>query len=170
MGPVVSMTPYSTHLVPSVTSAIHTHLLWPGSPILELGCGHYSTPLFSSIAKAQKRDFQIVTSDPEWAKSFQTDPNHLQIIEFHQWPEFVFEGEWGLVLVDHEEFVIHRFAQLFKLSEKAKVVVFHDANRIDEQEVSWGLIHTLYKYVYIYDRYFPRTAILSNYVDPQEWF
>ena len=170
MTAIVPMDPYSTHLVPTLTAAIQTGLLWPKSSILELGCGHYSTPLLASIAKTQGRNFQFITSDENWAKQFQSDPNRLQIIDFSHWPEYSFEGEWGMVLVDHEELVSNRFAQLFKLNEKAKVVVFHDSNRIDEQNISWGLIHMLYQHVYFYDRYYPRTAILSNFVDPSEWF
>jgi hypothetical protein len=153
-----------------MTAAIHTGLLWPNSSILELGCGHYSTPLLSSIAKTQGRDFQLITSDPAWAKQFQNDPDQLQLIDFSMWAEFPFEGEWGMVLLDNEELVIDRSIQLFKLNEKAKVVVFHDADRIEQQGTSWGLIHMLYRHVYFYDRYCPHTAILSNYVDPSQWF
>jgi hypothetical protein len=164
------MHPYATHLEPTIKAAVHTGLLWPKSSILELGCGHYSTPLLSSVAKAQNRKLQVMTSDSEWAKQFQGDVDQLQLIEFSTWPEVTFKGEWGMVLVDHEELVIDRYSQLFKLNEIAKVVVFHDSNRIEEQGVSWGLIHTLYRHVYFYDRYFPQTAILSNYIDPKIWF
>lgn len=161
---------YSTHLVPSITAAIQSGLLWPESSILELGCGHYSTPLLSSIAKIQGRKLELITSDAEWAKLFQNDPDQLQLIDFPMWKEFVFPGQYGVVLIDHEELVIDRFAHLFQLNEKAKVVVFHDANRIDEMGVSWDFIRALYRYVYFYDRYLPKTAILSNYVDPSLWF
>ena len=164
------MDPYATHLEPTIAAAIHTGSLWPKSSILELGCGHYSTPLLSSIARAQKRNFQLVTSDPLWAKQFQKDPHQLQLIDFAAWPKVRFQEEYGLVLIDHEELVIDRYSQLFKFNETAKVIVFHDSNRIDELGVSWGLIHALYRYVYFYDRYSPQTAILSNYVDPKEWF
>ena len=170
MGSIFPMHPYSTHLVPSMTAAFQSGLLWPKSSILELGCGHYSTPLLALVAKTQGRHFQLIASDPEWVKQFQKDPNQLQLIDFSMWQELPLEGEWGMVLVDHEELVINRYAQLFKLHEKAKVVVFHDANRIEEQGVSWGPIHLLYRHVYFYDRYFPKTAILSNYVDPSTWF
>jgi len=170
MRSITKPDPYSTHLVPSLTAAIHSGLLWPESSILELGCGHYSTPLLSSIAKTQGRRFQLITSDAEWAKLFQNDPHQLQLIDFSMWNGFQFSGEYGMVLIDHEELVIDRFVHLFPLSEKAKLVVFHDANRIDEMGISWGFIHTLYRYVYFYDRYSPKTAILSNYVDPSKWF
>ena len=136
----------------------------------ELGCGHYSTPLLSSVAKIQGRDFHLITSDLGWAKNFQGDPHQLRIIDFSMWPELSFEDEWGIVLVDHEEFVIYRYVQLLKLSQKAKIVVFHDANCIEEQYISWDPIRLLYRYVYFFDRYFPTTAILSNFVDPSKWF
>ncbi|MBS0604558.1 MAG: hypothetical protein JSS60_05915 [Verrucomicrobia bacterium] len=170
MEQIAPMNGYATHLVPSITAAIHSGLLWPESPILELGCGHYSTPLLSSIAKTQGRKLHLITSNSQWASKFQDDPDELRLIDYSQWAEFAFDGEWGMVLVDHEEHVIDRFAQLFKLNEKAKVVVFHDANRIADEGVSWSLIHMLYRHVYFYDRYSPQTAILSNYVDPSEWF
>jgi hypothetical protein len=170
MAKLVPMDSYATHLVPSITAAIQTGLLWAKSSILELGCGYYSTPLLSAIAKQQERKFQLITSNPEWSKQFQNDPDQLKLIDFSAWPEVQFLGEWGMVLVDHEERVIDRYSQLFKLNEKAKVVVLHDANRIEEQGISWGLIHALYQHIYFYDRYYPKTAIMSNYVNPSEWF
>ncbi len=167
---VCSMEPYATHQVPTVTVAMRSGLLWPELPILELGCGHYSTPILSSISKIHNRKLHLITSDPIWAKHFQKDPYDLQVIDPDFWPTISFPGEWGMVLIDHEELVVDRFAQLFKLNQIAKVVVFHDANRIGDEGVSWGLIHVLYRYVYFFDRYYPTTAILSNFVDPSEWF
>jgi hypothetical protein len=170
MHPLVSSDPYSTHLVPSITAAMHSGLIWPTSTILELGCGHYSTPILSSIAKGQNRKFRLITSDANWAKPFEKDPHQLDLIDFSMWKGLEFQEEYGMVLIDHEELVIDRFVHLFQLSERAKVVVFHDANRIDEMGVSWDAMHLLYRYIYFYDRYFPKTAILSNYVDPSHWF
>lgn len=164
------MEPYSTHLVPTVTAAVRSGMLWPELPILELGCGHYSTPLLASIAKMQDRKLHVMTSDPVWAGHFEKDPHEIKWVKPSGWPEASLEGDWGMVLVDHEEFVVCRFAQLLKLHQNAKVVVFHDANRIEEEGISWGLIQSLYKHVYFFDRYFPTTAILSNFVDPRSWF
>ncbi len=170
MESVCFMEPYATHQVPTITAAMRSGILWPELPILELGCGHYSTPLLASVAKAQERKLHIITSDPIWAKHFEKDPYDLKVIDKSSWSTHRFPGEWGMVLIDHEELVVHRFAQLFKLHQNAKVVVFHDANRIEELGISWGLIHALYRHVYFFDRYFPTTVILSNFVDPSEWF
>ena len=164
------MEPYSTHLVPTITAAIRSGVLWPDLPILELGCGHYSTPLLASIAKMQQRKLHLISSDPKWAEFFQKDSQNISIIEGNSWPDVSLSGDWGMVLVDNEQYVYQRFAQLFKLHENAKIVVFHDANRIAENEISWGPIQILYKYVYFFDRYSPSTAILSNFVDPSSWF
>ncbi len=170
MTPFSYIDPYATHLPATMTAALQSGLLWPGSKILELGCGHYSTPLLSSIAKIQNRPYQIITSDAAWTKPFEQDIQDLKIIPFSSWHNFHFDEEYGVVLVDHEELVKDRFAQLFKLSKKAKVVIFHDANRIAEQDICWTPIYWLYQYVYFFDRYRPTTVLLSNEIDPASWF
>lgn len=170
MTAIASMHPYATHLVPLMTSAIRSGLLWPKSSILELGCGHYSTPLLASIAKTQERKFQLITSGPEWAKQFEKDPEDLLLIDSSIWPEILFQEEFGMVFIDNEELVLDRYLQLFKLNERAKVVVFHDANCIESAGVSWDLVSAFYQHIYFYNRYFPTTAILSNEVDPKTWF
>jgi hypothetical protein len=136
-----------------------------------LGCGHYSTAILASIAKSQNRRFEVVTSSDEWARTFTGLGASIEVIRHEDWPSKSFDtGPYGMVLVDHEELVSARFAQLFKLSDRAKIVVFHDANRIEEQGISWGMAHLLYRHIYFFEKYLPSTAILSHEADPAEWF
>ncbi len=164
------MDPYATHLVPSMTAAVQSGQLWPASPILEMGCGHYSTPWLSTLAQAQGRELHVITSDPQWGSLFEKDNLHLHLIQYAEWKELSWDKEWGMVFVDGEEPEGERYQHLLRLSEKSKVVVMHDAEVIEQQGISWGLIHALYRYVYFYERYVPTTVLLSNYVDPREWF
>jgi hypothetical protein len=161
---------YATHLVPSMTAAVRSGQLWPGSPILEMGCGHYSTPWLSTLAKAQGRELHVITSDPQWGSLFEKDNLHLHLIQYAEWKELSWDKEWGMVFVDGEEPEGERYQHLLRLSKKSKVVVMHDAEVIEQQGISWGLVHSLYRYVYFYERYVPTTVLLSNYADPREWF
>jgi hypothetical protein len=167
----ISMDGFATHLSATITCAIRSGAIWPHSPILELGCGHYSTPLLSSIAKIQNRKFKVITSSAQWAQSFSDLACEFESIEYERWPDVdLCDAEWGMVLIDNEESSHRRFAQLFKLPKHAKVVVLHDANRIDEQNISWGPIQLLYEHLYFFERYQPSTAILSQEINPKEWF
>lgn len=170
MNAFVEMEPYSTHLTPTVTAAVRSGILWPELPILELGCGHYSTPILSSIAKATDRELHVVASEPIWAGFFREDPQHLELISPENWPILTFSAMWGMALIDHEQNELERVSQLLKLSEKAKVAIFHDANCLDEQSGIWQLLNCTYKYIYHYTRYHPTTAIFSNHIDPATWF
>ncbi len=167
---MTQMDPYATHLEATITAALQSGLLWPGSTLLELGCGHYSTPLLSSIAKAQNRPFHIISADESWLECFRSYADHAELIPFSSWGNYEFSEEYGFVLVDHEELVKDRFAQLMRLHDKAKVIAFHDANRIADQDISWAPMHWLYKHIYFYERYNPTTALLSNETDPSIWF
>lgn len=160
---------YATHLNATITCAIRSGILWPGSPILELGCGHYSTPLLASIARIQNRKFKVITSSTEWSRSFSNLDCEMELIEFERWQDISFnDREWGMVLLDNEETAAARYDQLFKLSGDAKAVVFHDANRVDS--ATWGLMTLFYKHLFFSDQYLPSTAILTQEVDPEKWF
>ena len=140
--------------------------------MLELGCGEYSTPMLASVAAAQSRKLTVVSSDSNWlAKySYLESPDcELCLIERKEWPRVDLEGDWGFVLLDNEQTVNDRFRLLKKLAHSARLVVFHDANVLEESGRSWQPISRLFRYIYVDRRREPSTAVVSNDVDPSVW-
>lgn len=155
------MDPYSTH-VPVTALALHkTAELYPTLPILECGCGYYSTPMVWLLA--QGRPVTVMSADPEWASKFRKIVNVIDIeLEApKQWPDVKFGSGWGLALMDSEESVVNRATRIPALLDAAKVVVMHDAR---EDVIPQA------KYHVVFQSFRPWTWIGSNVVDVAQWF
>ena len=124
-------------------------------PILELGCGHYSTPLLAAIAAYQERKYLVQASNAEWAAKFVEDAD----VELVDWATWEPKGEWGLVFLDSEEAVKDRIERLPALAKIAKLVVMHDAN-VAVQNPHWKECVQDYKQISMYHRHVPWTAVL----------
>lgn len=143
--PVVLIDPYATHIVALMETALTTT-----GGILELGCGHYSTPMLAAIAKLQGRRFLAQASNKEWAAQF---PG-VEIVEWKTWSPP--EGPWGMVFMDNEEHTRTRYQRLPALAEVTDTIVLHDANEPDKYNILQGwetTLHTTYK---------PFTAVLRR--------
>lgn len=154
------MDPYSTHLPVLVTALNYTMGVYPTLPILECGCGDYSTPIIKALRGGRKH--KIMSADKDWYNRYADDVHsieHVNLQGAHHWEDVEFTGEYGLCLMDSEEYVMHRVTHIPKLLEVCKVVVMHDAHFIPEA-----------KFSYMYRRYDPPTWIGSNHVDVREWF
>ena len=124
-------------------------------PILELGCGNYSTPVIASIALAQGRKYVVQASNAEWAAKFAEDVE-IQIVDWDEWEP---KGEWGMVFLDSEESVKNRIKRLPALAQCAEVVVMHDAN-IAMQNPEWKDMVRDYGQVTVYTKHVPWTVVL----------
>ena len=156
------MDPYSTHIPVTALALCKTAQLYPDLPILECGCGDYSTPMFELLKG--DRQFDIYSSDPSWSDRFTEVADRVIYVKPEQktkWGEFELEGEYGLCLMDSEELTVYRRQHIPKLLDCCKVVMMHDANLYLMQ---------MGTYNYMYARYSPRTWIGSHHVDVREWF
>lgn len=142
------MDPYATHLEALVTTALSTT-----GPILEMGCGHYSTPLLAAIARHGGREFVVHASNREWAEKF-ADIASIQIVDWDNWepPRF------GMALLDSEEHTSRRLGKLPKLLERGGAVVVHDADIVSSYP-AWQSTVTG-RAVEFYKRHKPWTAVI----------
>ncbi len=155
------MDPYATHIPVTALALAKTSILFPSLPILECGCGDYSTPVIELLKGEREHD--IFSSDQEWFKRYEDVADSVTQIEAaakHQWGKFHVDRQYGLCLLDSEEFIVHRMKHIPKLLETCHVVVMHDARPMP------GLA----KFDYLYTRYEPNTWVGSNSVDVGTWF
>jgi hypothetical protein len=98
-------------------------------PILELGCGWYSTPLLHEIARAQQRKVYTVDNNWDWLAEYQKfDTEYHEIILIGWWGELlkkVKEGYFGVVFCDQGQPAEREYA-IRELVSKADVFVLHD--------------------------------------------
>ena len=154
------MEPYSTHTPFTALALMKTKELFPNLPILELGCGDYSSPMCYFLA--QGRRYEIYSADPEWSSRFSdmARVNKVELAGPKQWAEVDYPRGWGLALLDSEESVVNRMKQIPALLKAAKVVVMHDAREDQIPDARFGAGFT---------RYRPWTWIGSDVVDVEQW-
>ena len=145
------MDPYATHLEALVETAMHSK-----GPILELGCGHYSTPVLASICAAQERKFLVQASNEEWAAQF-TEIADVELVDWSNWTPP--EGKWGMVFLDSEEAVRDRIKRLPALAKVADVVVMHDAN-VAIKNPEWKSLIQDYREIQVFHKHVPWTVVM----------
>jgi hypothetical protein len=148
---------YATHLSTIVEIALSTE-----GPILELGCGDYSTPVLSAIARHQGRVLKIQASDVSWLYKYSEFGDIEHVPDWDGWHPHAPPNaeEWGMVFLDSEQSTLGRIERLPQLKAVTSVVVLHDAQgavtrkRWPDCTAGWD--------VEIRKRYNPWTAVLRR--------
>lgn len=150
------MDPYSTHLEALVKTALETT-----GGILELGCGNYSTPILSAIAKVQGRKYVAQSSNQEWASRFN---GSVEVISWDSWTPPRPNGpgsKWGMVFMDSDEHTWDRVKRIPALAEVTDTIVLHDAD-VSMKREAWPQALAAYPDITIFDKYKPWTAVMRK--------
>lgn len=100
-------------------------------PVLELGCGHYSTPLLHGYCAAASRMLHTVESDPTWAEVFLPLERGSHGFQVGPWkPEDLLgllpvTEQWGVVFVNCAK--EKRIPNIKALLPRARLIVVRDA-------------------------------------------
>lgn len=124
---------YSTHLPTLVAAVMQTT-----GPVLELGCGFYSTPVLHELCRPTKRRCVTVESAGAWVEAFRDryeTPWHRFVAgEFPtvlDHPELVLR--FSVVLIDHAPpwrgAVMDRWAAVQVLGDRTDAFLLHDAEQ-----------------------------------------
>jgi hypothetical protein len=159
----------ATHQRLLIGAALRTN-----GPILELGCGWYSTPLLHEIAEAQKRLVVTADNNYDWLAQFQCleSENHkFQLVGW--WGDFLrdfamtLRCDWALCLCDQGQPIEREYAAR-KLIGSVRVFVFHDT----EEGYAYGYdrVMPMFKHTYTDRCHRTWTTIASNSVDVSTWF
>ena len=149
------MDPYSTHLEALVTAALMNN-----EDVLELGCGHYSTPVLDSICKTQNRKLFIVASNQEWLNKFKEYGEHELI---NDWNNYIFDKKYGMVFLDNEQVTSQRLMLIPKIMNITNILVVHDADKMINNP-NWQNFTEKYEQIW-FKKYVPHTVILLKIND-----
>ena len=143
---------YSTHIEALAWAACRTT-----GPILEWGCGYYSTPLLHGIAEAQGRTLYTMETHEGWLELFLPWKN-----EFHHLNRLT-RPPVGLVFVDDEA-----DARPIHIGESgmAQMVVVHDTepqSRVNYPGMEEAMAE--YKYRKDFKKFEQWATVLSNTID-----
>jgi glycosyltransferase involved in cell wall biosynthesis len=141
--------PYSTHQ--RVLSAAVTYF---GGPVLETGCGHYSTPLLHGLCSGLNLKLTTFDSDFDWQKLFLhlQNPKHIFVSNKNKIPEQF----WGVVFIDGK--VDERLGMIKKYLNISKALVLHD---VEDKCYGYDEILESVHYKIIDKSRTPWTAIIS---------
>lgn len=132
-------------------------------PILEYGMG-FSTTLFHTMCKQQKRLVVSYENDRKWYEKFKEyncDWHYIKFVE--DWDSIPTEYiDWGLVFLDHRP-AMRRRVDALKYKNKADYILLHDSEPEQNRFFGYQKIYSEFKYVYQYKDCKPNTVVLSNF-------
>lgn len=159
----------------SHTPALLQTLLNVEGPILELGCGHYSSAITTSFSK--QRRVVCVDTEQDWLDEIADKYASTEAIfkfcgptldEYKELSEPLVKANWGVVLVDHR-FAEQRGLDLLRLKDNAEVILMHDSH-LDDPDDAYNSFEAIqsFKYFKEHSLYWPQTAVMSE-TNNLEW-
>lgn len=138
-------------------------------PILELGCGLYSTTALHWACWVPKRKLVTYENNPEFfdfLKAHETDFHEVHCID--DWDAIDISTPWSVAFIDHEPSK-RRGIELGRLTH-AEYVVCHDSEGRNDRKYEFSKSAPLFKYHFEYLGAFPHTTIFSNRHDVTDYF
>jgi len=169
-----------THFPVLATMVINT-----SGPVLEMGCGDYSTPLLHALCAPQKRLLVSTDVDKQWISHFldlecdwhkfihvhayeTKDPRNdwYYCADHDAWKVVGGDTHWSVVLIDHTP-GMQRVLDIVRLRNNTDIFVVHDS---EDPRYGYEPVLNTFKYKYVYDRYNITTTVVSDVIDVAHYF
>ena len=109
---------YGSHLPALLRCVLATR-----GPVLEIGCGEWSTPVLNAVCRAMGREFVSYETDVDWAvKVAEATGARVLLSDFHYG---ALGRAWSVVLVDHHP-AHRRINAALAFADAAEFIVVHD--------------------------------------------
>jgi len=162
------LSPWATHLSPLVAAVVNTK-----GPVMELGCGHYSTPILHTLCFPSKRKLLSIESNQKWISSFiylESDwHKFLYVPQVSGWDSVGENERWAVVFVDHAP-AGRRKIDIQRLRNNVDIFVVHDSETIHDNIYDMEHILSSFKYRYNYVIYKTQTTLVSDIINVREFF
>lgn len=131
-------------------------------PVLEIGCGHFSTPCLHAICSALGHPLVTLEMDDKWRSQF-TDyqcPGHSVLKQTDSLVRDFSKQKWGVVLIDDQ--ADNRLGWIDLFFHCSKYVLFHDCNfpQYAVPTAQWLTLNPCNHR--IYTKYGPYTLVISK--------
>lgn len=128
-----------------------------GALIVEMGCGHYSTPVIHEIAKVRGLRFKVFYSDAVWQQQMAKHLPDVEFVRVSDWPSWRLTERAFLVMLDNEELCVNRHKHLDHLVGVANFVLVHDADTYEKRGLP---LRPMFSGEY-YDMHAPHTMVID---------
>ena len=158
--------------LPLITAVAHI-----SGPILELGCGDFSTPLLHAICSVNQRALLSADADKKWLCLFldleMTWHKFIYIPVFenpknpraNEWDQVGKDVHWSVVFIDHAP-ANRRAIDIQRLRTHTDIFIVHDTERPYHQGFkNYEPVLKNFKYKFEYKRYKTQTTLVSDTVD-----
>ena len=159
---------WGTHQTPLIAAIVHT-----SGPILELGCGDFSTPLLHAVCSVNQRTLLSADADKKWLRLFLDletpwhkfiyvpvfeNPNNPQARE---WDQVGKDVHWSIVFIDHSP-GSRRATDIQRLRTHTDIFVVHDT---EKPYKNYKPVLANFKYKFVYKRYKKQTTLVSDTIN-----
>ncbi len=159
---------WGTHQTHLITAVVHTN-----GPILELGCGDFSTPLLHAICSVNQRTLLSADADKKWLRLFLDletpwhkfiyvpvfeNPNNPQA---HEWDQVGKGIHWSIVFIDHSP-GYRRATDIQRLRTHADIFIVHDTEKAYKD---YKPVLESFKYKFVFKRYKKQTTLVSDTIN-----
>lgn len=131
-------------------------------PVLEIGCGHFSTPCLHAVCTARRIQLVTVELEDSWRDLFagyQT-PLHAVLKQSDALLQELCKKQWGVVLVD--DVADTRINRLDMFFDSAQFVLFHDSNFDEYRDKLKAWVEAKQCFHRYYTAYGPHTLVVSK--------
>lgn len=133
-------------------------------PVLELGCGDYSTPMLHYICNGRR--LVSLDHDPGWLERYRDLESHnhsLHLVTDWAAMKMIDNEEWDVAFVDHAP-AQQRVYEIKRLMDRAQYIVIHDTE--DPGGIyNYEAILPAFKYRYDCKRWPTWTSVVSMFRD-----
>lgn len=131
--------------------------------VLEIGIGHFSTPILHSLCMALGRKLVSVEDNAEWVSPLVRYRNTGHLLYLGDYdiilPKMA-SSKWGVVLIDNSPGGWRRLKDFEMFIDKAEIVLVHDYHRENEEAIKPMLTARNIKHLVVND-YQPPTLVAS---------
>ncbi|MGB8367491.1 MAG: hypothetical protein WCD44_03990 [Candidatus Babeliales bacterium] len=164
---------WGTHQTPLITAVMNTE-----GPVLEMGCGDFSTPLLHAICTVNQRTLVSSDADKEWLTLFldlETSWHHFIYVpvfentqkpQENKWNQIGNNTHWSIVFIDHSPGT-RRAADIKRLRSHTDIFVVHDTEKAYKD---YRPVLASFKYKFVYKRYKKQTTVVSDTIDVATFF
>lgn len=108
-------------------------------PVLEIGIGHFSTPILHALCGAMNKDLISVEDSPDWVWMKDKYGSKTHVFHFGSYDYFLppyKNGNWGVVFIDNSPGGWRRLRDFEMFIDRSEVVVVHDYHRENEEAIA----------------------------------
>lgn len=152
---------WGTHMAALITAVVNTN-----GPVLEMGCGDYSSPLLHAICGADNRFLLSTETNETWMSLFYDLKSKLHHFHFvpnaQAWDEVGGNSHWSVVFIDHAP-AERRVIDIQRLRKNTDIFVIHDTEA--DHVYHYEAVLSTFKYRFTYERYAIKTSLASDTID-----